>query len=242
MSLHLLKLLALNKGKGSFSVEAKAEEATIYLYDAIVSDNYFGGVSAIDFVKELNALTQPVIHLRINSPGGDVFAARAMAQAIKEHPSKIIAHVDGVAASAATFPAIAADESVISSGGMFMIHNAWTIGMGNSGDFLELAALLEKTDQSINADYVDKTGKTAEEIKSLMDAETYLYGQEAVDAGFISSIAQVAPKNKIKWDLSAYDKAPVIEDIVEEQVINEPVEPIPKTNYNRIRLHQASLK
>lgn len=107
-------LLQLNKGKGSFHVENKTEaEATIYLYDAIVSDDIWGGVSAVNFVKELNALSNPVIHLRINSPGGDVFAARAMSQAIKEHKSKIIAHVDGMAASAATFPVIAADESVI---------------------------------------------------------------------------------------------------------------------------------
>jgi ATP-dependent Clp protease protease subunit len=212
----LIKLLALNKGRGSFSVEAKAEEATIYLYDAIVSDNYFGGVSAIDFVKELNALSQPVIHLRVNSPGGDVFAARAIAQAIKEHPSMIIAHVDGYAASAATFPVIAADESVISDGGMFMIHNAWTMAAGNASDFLDIAALLERTDQSILNEYVSKTGKSAEEVKLMMDAETYLYGQEAVDAGFISKIAEVSPKNKINWDLSAYSKAPVIEDKQEE--------------------------
>jgi ATP-dependent Clp protease protease subunit len=209
----LQQLLALNKGKGSFYVENKNEtDATIYLYDAIVSDSFFGGVSAIDFVKELNALTQPIIHLRINSPGGDVFAARAMSQAIKEHPSKIIAHVDGVAASAATFPVIAADESVISNGGMFMIHNAWTFGAGNASDFLELADLLEKTDQSILNDYVAKTNKPSDEIKAMMDAETYLYGQEAVDAGFIGAIAEATVKNTIKWDLSAYLHAPIIED------------------------------
>jgi len=211
----LQQLLALNKGKGSFHVENKTEsEATIYLYDAIVSSDPwgFGGVSAIDFVKELNTLTNPVIHLRINSPGGDVFAARAMSQAIKEHPSKIIAHVDGVAASAATFPVIAADESVISNGGMFMIHNAWTIGAGNASDFIELADLLEKTDQSILNDYVAKTNKTADEIKAMMDAETYLYGQEAVDAGFVGAIAEAPVKNTIKWDLSAYLHAPIVED------------------------------
>jgi ATP-dependent Clp protease protease subunit len=218
----LQQLLQLNKGKGSFHVENKgAEDATIYLYDAIVSDSFFGGVSAIDFVKELNALKQPVIHLRINSPGGDVFAARAMSQAIKEHPSKIIAHVDGVAASAATFPVIAADESVISDGGMFMIHNAWTIGMGNANDFLELAALLEKTDQSILNDYVAKTKKPIDEIKSMMDAETYLYGQEAVDAGFVNAIAETPVKNKIKWDLSAYMHAPEDNEVIEEVIENK---------------------
>ena len=215
---HLLQLLALNKGRGSFSIEAKAEEATIYLYDAIITSDPFGlgGVTAIDFIKELNALSQPVINLRVNSPGGDIFAGRAIAQAIKEHPSTIIAHVDGYAASAATFPVIAADQSVISNGGMFTIHNSWMIASGNASDFLDVAALLDKTDQAIIRDYVAKTGKTAEEIKAWMDAETYLYGQEAVDSGFIGAIAEAAPKNKINWDLSAYSKAPVIENKQEE--------------------------
>ena len=85
MTLQLFKLLALNKGKGFFKAETTQEEATLYLYDAIVSDSYWGGVTPLDFAKSLSAITAPTIHLRINSPGGDVFAARAMAQAIKEH-------------------------------------------------------------------------------------------------------------------------------------------------------------
>jgi len=206
----LIKLLALNKGKGFFKSEiVNTEEATLYVYDIIVSDNYFGGIAAIDFVKELNAITVPVIHLRINSPGGDIFAARAMAQAIKEHPSKIIAHIDGYAASAATFPVIASDESYISKGGMFMIHNAWTIAAGNAKDFTEMANLLDRTDQTLINDYVAKTGQTEEQVKAWMDAETYFFGQEAVDSGFITNITEQAPKNKIDWDFSAYQHSPL---------------------------------
>jgi len=62
----------------------------------IVSDDYWGGISAEKFVKELNALDAPTIHLRINSPGGEVFAARAIEAAIRNHPARIVAHVDGV--------------------------------------------------------------------------------------------------------------------------------------------------
>ena len=76
-------------------VEASGE-ATLYLYDVIVSDDYWGGISAEKFVKELNALDAPTIHLRINSPGGEVFAARAIEAAIRNHPARIVAHVDGV--------------------------------------------------------------------------------------------------------------------------------------------------
>lgn len=217
----LLKLLALNQGKGFFKAEAaNAESATLYIYDVIVSDSYWGGIAAIDFIKELNAITTPVIHLRINSPGGDVFAARAMSQAIKEHPSKIIAHIDGYAASAATFPVIAADESYISNGGMFMIHNAWTIAAGNAKDFVEMASLLERTDQTLINDYIAKTGQTEDKIKSWMDAETYFFGQEAVDSGFVTSMADDAPKNKIDWDLSAYEHSP-LQQLTEERSAKE---------------------
>ena len=207
----LLKLLALNKGRGYFKAEATAEEATIYLYDVITSDSYWGGVTALDFAKELTAITAPVINLRINSPGGDVFAARAMVQAMKDHPSQIIAHVDGYAASAATFLVVAADQSLISDGSYFMVHNAWTIAMGNAKDFTHMANLLSRTDKTIANDYMAKTGKTEQEIKAYMDSESYFFGQEAVDAGFIDGLATVSPKNKIDWDLSAYAHAPHID-------------------------------
>jgi ATP-dependent Clp protease protease subunit len=233
MTPQLLKLLAKNKGKGYFKAESTTDSATIYLYDAIVSDAYWGGVAAIDFIKALAAITAPEIHLRVNSPGGDVFAARAMVQAMKEHPSKIIAHVDGYAASAATFPVIAADESVISNGAMFMIHNAWTIAAGTAKDFADMAALLGRTDQTIVNDYMAKTGQTEQQIKDWMDAETYFYGQEAVDSGFIGAVAEASPKNKIDWDLSAYAKPPSNQHDI------EPTEQLLQQNQNRLRVMQS---
>lgn len=119
--------------------KAKAEESgepTLYLYDVIVSDDYWGGVAAEAFVKELNATAAPTIHLRINSPGGEVFAARAIEAAIRNHPARIVAHVDGYAASAASFVAVACDEVEIAPGGFFMIHKAWTFTAGNADDLL----------------------------------------------------------------------------------------------------------
>jgi len=207
---NLLKLLVNNRGKGFFKAETSTGgEATIYIYDPIVSDqweaDYFGGVTPMMFIKELMAIDAETIHLRINSPGGDVFAARVMQQAMREHSAKFIAHIDGIAASAATFLPMAADESVISKGGMFMIHNAWTIALGDSKELRKTADLLDKIDGSIAADYADKTKKPLDEIRALMDKETYLLDQEAVDSGFIDAIVDSSPKAKIAWDLSAYD-------------------------------------
>lgn len=224
----LLKLLALNKDKATpFKAETDGDEATIFIYDAITSDDYWGGVTAENFVRTLNSISAPVIHLRINSPGGDVFAARSMVQAIREHKSKIVAHIDGYAASAATFLVVASDESYISDGGMFMIHNAWTIAMGNSQDFLDTAELLEKIDETLRQDYAKKTGADIDQIREWMDAETYLFGQEAVDAGFVDAIAEAAPKNKIHWDLSAYDHAPASSKVAPEEDPEPEPEPAP---------------
>jgi ATP-dependent Clp protease protease subunit len=225
MHKHLLNLLISNKGKGYFKADtSNPAEATIYLYDVIVSEDWWGGITPLAFMKELAAITAPTIHLRINSPGGDVFAARAMQTAMREHSSKIIAHIDGLCASAATFLLCDADESVISQGGMFMIHNAWTIAMGNAQDFNSMAVLLAKIDTSICKDYVAKTGQAEQQIIAWMDTETYFIGQEAVDAGFVDAIAAVAPKAQINWDLSAYGHPPA-QNLAEQPIIKpEPLD------------------
>lgn len=188
-------------------IEAAGREATVYLYD-IVGEDWFGGVSAKDFVPQLQALDVDTIHLRINSPGGDVFDGRAMATALKQHKAKVIAHIDGQACSAATYIAIAADEVEIADGGFFMIHNAWTMAMGNASDLIETAALLEKVDASIVADYQRKSGKPSDQIAKWMADTTWFTAQEALEAGFVDRIAEGQKAAKNQWNLDAYGNAP----------------------------------
>lgn len=211
----LLKLLAANKGAPRrFEVikNETAGEVTVFLYDLIVADDdtayWYGGVSAQSFVKELLGITADVIHLRINSPGGDVFAARAMEQAIRDQKAKVIAHVDGYAASCASWLALACDEVEISPGGFFMIHKSWTVGMGNADDFTQTASLLSKVDQTFVDSYAAETGQTAEQLLAWMAAETWFDASESVEHGFADRVAEGAVKNKAQWDLSAYGKAP----------------------------------
>ncbi|WP_283149739.1 head maturation protease, ClpP-related [Silvimonas soli] len=191
---------------------ASGDEATIYLYDAIVASqsdaDWWGGVAADAFVKALVNISAPVIHLRINSPGGDVFAARAMETAVRQHPSQIIAHVDGLAASAASYLAIAADEVEIAPGGFFMIHKAWTVGWGNADDFTATAGLLGKIDESLVQSYAAETGQTPDQIREWMAAETWLTGDEAVKYGFANRLASDTAKAQASWDLSAFAHAP----------------------------------
>lgn len=216
----LLKLLADNRGKGFLKAMDGDDEATIYLYDVIVSDDFFGGVSALNFVKELNSIKAPVINLRINSPGGDVFGARAMETAIREHTSQIIAHIDGQAASAATYVALAADNVKISDGGFFMIHKAWSIALGNADDMLQMAALLEKVDETLINTYAKRTGKSADEIAALMTDETWFNAQEALDSGFVDEIVSVDAQAQNNWNLSAYAHAPRLPEPVKEEPDN----------------------
>lgn len=222
---HLAKLLADNRAAKPRRLEivAKSDDvAEVFIYDAIVSDaleaEWYGGVAPETFVKELRGITASTIHLRINSPGGSVFAARAIEQALRDHPAKVIAFIDGLAASAATFIAMAADEVVMNKGALFMIHKAWTFSYGNADDLRSEAELLDKIDQTLIQTYADKTGQTVDQIGEWMKAETWFNAQEAIDAGFADSLADTGSNAKANaWNLSAYARAPELPAPVAEQ-------------------------
>lgn len=209
---NLIKLFANNIDKPrDLRIENSADnEVTIYIYDVI--DGYFGGVDAEEFVKQIDALEADTIHVRINSPGGDVFGARAIASALERSKAKVIAHIDGIAASAASWIALAADEVEIADGAFFMIHNAWTLAMGDKHSMKETAKLLDQLDKTFVSDYANKTGKSEAEIVAWMDAETWFEAQDAIDNGFADRMAPKKDKKSNQWNLSAYKNAPVIEE------------------------------
>lgn len=217
--MQLLKLLRDNATKqvSNLRIENKDDGVDVYLYDVI--DDYFG-ISASDFNKELSGLKGKAVNLRINSPGGDVFSGRAMATAISNH-GNVTAYIDGLAASAATYVALAAKEVHIADGAMFMIHNAWSLAYGNKNDMRDTADLLDKIDSTIVNDYKKKTNLEESEIVDMMNAETWLTAKEALDKGFVDHIFD-GFKADNQWDLSAYNNAPVIEK-----------EPEPITNHLR---------
>lgn len=189
-------------------------EATIYLYDVIVADEweaeYWGGVAPVGFMKALEeaSLVADTIHIRINCPGGDVFAARVMESAVRRCPKNVVAHIDGYAASAASYLALACDSVDIAQGGFFMIHKAWTMGWGNSDDFTATATMLSKIDASLVDTYVAETGQSAETIQAMMAAETWISSKEAIELGFADTIMEDAPKAAANWNLTAYANAP----------------------------------
>ena len=216
MASRLNKLLADNRKAAArkFEVLAKqgSDEAEIFLYDAIVSSqeeaDWYGGVAPEAFVKAVRGIEAGTIHLRINSPGGSVFAARAMEQALRDHKARIVVHIDGIAASAATFIAMAGDEIMMNKGAMFMIHKAWTWTAGNADDLAKEADLLAKIDGTLAQTYADRTGKDVETINVWMADETWFTADEAVEYGFADKLAET--EARAEWNLSAYAHAPTL--------------------------------
>lgn len=165
----------------------------------------------------------PEIVVRINSGGGDVFAANAIFTRLKDHTAKITVKIDGWAASAATIIAMAGDTVKIAKNGVFMIHEpAMTVwDTFRAQDFEKMAAELDVIKQSIVNTYAMKTGKDAEEISNLMSEETWWTGDEAVENGFCdelmfeeaSTVIENSSKivvNSMPIDISQYKTVPKV--------------------------------
>jgi ATP-dependent Clp endopeptidase proteolytic subunit ClpP len=172
-----------------FSMKADGDEAEISIFDEIGA----WGVTVGDFKRELDAVKDAAaITLYINSPGGDVFAAMAIYNLLAPLKEKITAHVLGWAASAASILALAGKTLRMGEGTYLMIHNPWAFSMGTAKDFRKMAELLDQIGGSMADIYTARSAHTREEILALMDEETWMTAQEAVDAGFADKIVENA--------------------------------------------------
>lgn len=166
----------------------KDDSADLILYGDI-GDSWLDDVSSKDIANELKNLDVSTINLRINSGGGDVFTAIAISNLLKNHKANVIAHIDGLAASAATIITSACDKVIMPKNALFMIHNPWTVVGGEAKDMIKTAEQLDKVKNSIINTYKSKTNLEIEEISKLMDEETWLDPYEAKEKGFIDEIS-----------------------------------------------------
>lgn len=166
----------------------KDDSADLILYGDI-GDSWLDDVSSKNIANELKNLDVSTINLRINSGGGDVFTAIAISNLLKNHKANIIAHIDGLAASAATIITSACDKVIMPKNALFMIHNPWTVVGGEAKDMIKTAEQLDKVKNSIINTYKSKTNLEIEEISKLMDEETWLDPYEAKEKGFIDEIS-----------------------------------------------------
>lgn len=177
-----------------------ADEAEVLLYDEIGG---WWGIQADDIRRELDGLAAKTVHVRINSPGGSVFDGMAVYNALREHDARIITHIDGLAASMASVIALAGDEVRMSESAFLMIHDPWTITIGDAEQLRKDAALLDKIGGQAAHIYQAKTGATSDEVRGWMEAETWFTGQEAADAGFIDAIDNPAEEDDAAAQVAA---------------------------------------
>lgn len=164
--------------------------------------------NAADIVAALDqADPSKDLYLHFNTPGGSVFEGKEIAAAIRNFPGKTIANIVSLCASAGTSIAVACSEVIMQKGAFFMIHNAQGAAFGDKTALRDTADLMEKVELSIVGDYTAKTGKTADEIIAMMEAETWMTADEALAGKFIDRIAGDGGVLNA-WNLSAYAKTP----------------------------------
>jgi len=202
-----IKLRLANKDKGSF----RAEGNDLFLYDAIASDDeeamWLGGISPNMFREKLFQMDGPV-RIRHNSPGGSVFGAQAMIAAMHDYPHEITSQIDSLSASAASVIAANSDRVVMIPGAMMMIHNAWTISMGDRHDLRAEADLLEQIDGEIAGAYARKAGNKTDWAAE-MNKESWYGAAAALAKGLSDETIEASPRaSQNRWDLSAFKNTP----------------------------------
>lgn len=162
----------------------EAGNSELYIEGVIASESWYDDEVTPKAFREELAKHSGEITVRINSPGGDVFAGMQIYNMLKDRDGGVIVIVDALAASAASFIAMAGDKIIMNTGSMMMVHKASTIAWGNEDEMLQIVEMLRKTDDNIVSVYAARTGKSAEEIKQLLADETWMTADEAVEMGF----------------------------------------------------------
>jgi ATP-dependent Clp endopeptidase proteolytic subunit ClpP len=201
------RIFNLSSGAPSWRLVRNQASSTteIYLYDEIS----YWGVTAADFVRELQDVDTDEISLHINSPGGDVFEGIAILNSLRQHNAKVSVTVDGLAASAASFIAMAGDSVTMARNSELMIHDALGFVLGNAADMQDMAELLNRTSDNIASIYAERAGGEVADWRKAMVAETWYSAQDAVDAGLADQVdGHAAGGETNSWDLSLFNRHP----------------------------------
>lgn len=206
-----------------WEVKAAANKAELLIYGEISSFSFWGDeVTPKEVNDMLKAIGENVADLtvRINSPGGDVFAGMAIYSMLKRHPANVTAYIDGLAASIASVIPLAANKIVMPKGSMYMIHRPMgSAFMERSERLRQKADLLDKIEGEMTSLYSEKSGLKAEDIAPMLDAETWYTAEEAKASGFIDEIEgelsmaacmrdEKAVVNGVEMDWNGFKNAP----------------------------------
>ena len=205
--------------------------ADLIVYGDIGENEDFDEVVSKKVITDLNDLDVDNINVYINSNGGTVTTALAINNVLKRHKAKKTAYIDGIAASSATIITSACDVVKMPKNALFMIHNPWTISVGDKNEFNKAIDNLDKIKETILESYVTKTGKDKETLSKLMDDETWMNAEEALKYGFIDEIVdekiekeQIENKlilNRIVFNMNRFKKFNFNNKKIENYIENE---------------------
>ena len=221
--------------KKYFSMEKVGQTATINIYGDICSWAWeeLGEMSAVVLSKQLEALGDVTqIDVYINSYGGEVAEGLAIYNALRRHKAKVRTICDGFACSIASVIFMAGDERIMNESSLLMIHNAWTLAAGNAAELRKQADDLEKITQASVEAYKAHSSLNEDEIKALMDAETWILPGEAIEYGFATAIEKAESKNAnqsaksklfeiVKAYMEAEDKDEETDETAEDELEDE---------------------
>ncbi len=184
----------------------KDDAAEISIYDEI---GLFG-ITAKEFTNELKGLGKRRVTLRIHSPGGEIFEGNAIYNALRRHPGGVDVAIDGLAASMASVIAMVGEKRSMAENAMFMIHNPWSVAFGNASEMRKSADLLDTLKETIISAYAGRTGMERKKLSSMMDEESWLTADEALEYGFVTEITEPlqAYNSFERFDISKFPKRP----------------------------------
>jgi len=198
----------MSKEYKGFKVEASSGAYLVSIYGDIGTE-----VRAADVKRALSGIpSSSEIELRVTTDGGHVLEGTAIYNLIKQHPGRVVAYVDGVAASMGSLIIMAADYIYIAENAYLMIHNPSGGAVGESADLQKAADFVGRVQTTMRGVYSARSGKSDDDMQTIMDAETWYIGQEAVDAGFADEVVAATVEDMaahIKPDtLTAYKNIP----------------------------------
>lgn len=214
--------------------QEQTQERTLFLNGTIAEESWFDDDVTPQLFKDELMAGSGDITVWINSPGGDCVAAAQIYNMLMDYKGNVTVKIDGIAASAASVIAMAGTKVLVSPVSMLMIHNPMTAAFGNSDEMQRAIEMLGSVKDSIINAYEIKTGLSRAKLSHLMDAETWMDANKAVELGFADEIMQrsTETENTAAPTVSMlYSKANVVNSLMEKIAAKCAIQPKAETKH-----------